>query len=165
MVNIIDTTLENPNLLYFNEMAILKDADNIHKQHYDLLLSNFDYNAANAYIEVAISREFFELGITYFSLGKYILATKYFKKARAFNPRLVNYFIGLSYHRKAKIIEKSGNFMAAKKNYDQAITYYTVALNTDGYKPDNKILNELLSNVYNELDEKENHHTLHTKMH
>lgn len=145
-----DSLEENNNILSFDELYL---------SNLDEIIEEYNYDISSKNLDPEIIKLNFEIGITYFSIGKYILAKKYLEKAISFNPRLVNYFLGLSHHKKAKQIEKSGNFSSSKKNYDIAIKFYKKALTEKGILPNKKLLEELLDVVYEELGEKQNNNS------
>lgn len=144
MIKSIETLQENDSTMYFDELNM---------SYINELIDEYYDDMERKHLDPDLLKLNFEIGITYLFMDKFILAKQYLEKALYYNPRLVNYFIGLSYHKKAKVIEKSGNFSATKKNYDRAINYYKKALKEKGILPNDMILNELLKSVYKELGE------------
>ena len=123
--------------------------------------SNYHNKKLSEYLEKLIENNLdtddlelkFKIGVTYFALGKYILANEYLEESINYSPRLVYYILGLSCFNKGKVFEKSGNFTATKNNYDKAVFYYKKALNEKGRKPDNSIIFVDLGAVFYELED------------
>lgn len=96
---------------------------------------------------------YFNIGITCFILGKYLLAKDYLEKAIEYNPRLVYYILGLSYYNKAKLIEKSGNFNASRHNYEKAVINFEDALEASSDIPSSSQIYYDLGVVFYELED------------
>jgi tetratricopeptide (TPR) repeat protein len=117
------------------------------------ILEKLNIDLVNANTKEEKGKTNFQIGLIYYLMGKYIMTKDYLENGIKYKPRFAYYILGLSHFKKGQLIEKSGNFYAAKFNYDRSIFYFKKALCQHSQEISDFEIKLALGKVFNELND------------